>query len=135
MPSSKETEILIVEDDALVRYLLGTLVAQWRPGIVISHAASVAEARVVITERRPRVVLMDIGLPDGDGIALTREVCDAAPGTKVIMVTFHKGEQYEWMAREAGAFAYVCKEEVDSALRPQLERALGGSGKERVDEA
>jgi CheY-like chemotaxis protein len=76
--------LLIVDDDARFRRIAGTILAP--RFTVVGEAASCREAMVRVGALRPEVVLLDVGLPDGDGFALAAELT-AAPGGPAVVLT------------------------------------------------
>jgi DNA-binding NarL/FixJ family response regulator len=116
--------VLIVEDNGLMRAMLKRLLRDAYPSMVIHEAPNGAAARDAMRLHRPQVVLMDVNLPDADGIALTAEVLRLKPKTGVIIVTMLEGAPYRERARKAGAFGYVVKEKVHCDLLPLIECAL-----------
>lgn len=96
---------LVIEDEVVTRDLLTTLLAT---EFEVSSAASAAEACRRIGEDQPRVVLLDLNLTDGDGLALAREVC-GRPGIGTIMVTARSDEIDRIVGLEVGADDYITK--------------------------
>ena len=107
---SKTTRtILLVDDDPAVREVLGIALA--RRGRRVLDAASGREALARARQCRPDLVLLDIDLPDMDGLQVCRAL-KTAPETRsvrVIMVTGRAEPRFRRMAREAGADAYCTK--------------------------
>lgn len=97
--------VLVVEDEVVTRDLLTTLLAA---EFTVGAAASAAEARRRLSESQPRVVLLDLNLPDGDGLAFAREVC-SRPGIGTIMVTARSDEIDRIVGLEVGADDYITK--------------------------
>ena len=117
--------MLIVEDQ---EYMLRTLVEYVQsayPDIAIMEAADGARALELCRSRSPQLVLMDVGLPDANGIDLTAQVKEMLPETAVIIVSQHAGQAYVERAHAAGAFAYITKDKVYRELLPTVGRALG----------
>jgi len=88
---------------------------------VVGVAGSVAEVREMAMSRRPDVVLMDYGLPDGDGVTATAAIKASQPDVQVIMLTSFLDEEILVAAIEAGCSGYVTKhkgaEELTAAVR------------------
>lgn len=122
--------MLIVEDQEYMRQMLREFLQDAFPGKKILEAGDGRSALALCSERRPKVVLMDIGLPDANGIELTAKIKTMLPETAVIIVSSHAGSAYTERARAAGAFAYVTKEAVHEELLPAVCAAmrLQGSG-------
>lgn len=117
--------MLIVEDQAYMRAMLHEFVQSAYPGKHILEAKDGSSALALCHAYRPRLVLMDIGLPDANGIELTRQIRKMLPRTDVIIVSSHTDSIYRRHAQEAGAVAFVAKDEVHNELLPQIRQALG----------
>jgi DNA-binding NarL/FixJ family response regulator len=103
------THVLIADDDDLMRAgLIELLTAD--PGIQIAGQAATGRQAVAQARRlAPEVVLMDVRMPDLDGIAATRELVRAAPQTKVLMLTTFEQDDYIFGALRAGASGFLLK--------------------------
>jgi DNA-binding NarL/FixJ family response regulator len=110
------SRVQLVEDEDMTRE---RLVAALRsaPGLVVSAAtASCAEARAAIAADPPDVLLVDLGLPDGDGTALIREVRTRHPQTEIMVITVFGDERSVISAIEAGAGGYLLKDGTDAEI-------------------
>lgn len=87
-------------------------------------AADACSATRLCRETRPELVLMDVALPDGNGIALTAEIKTLLPTSKVVIVSNHRSRACQEAAATAGAAAYVFKDEVFDKLLPTLALVL-----------
>lgn len=97
--------VWIIEDDALIgQGLHRTLDAE---GHVVALAPSLQSARALVGT--PDVVLLDLGLPDGDGVELCRQLVADHPGVRVIMLTARATEIDTVVGLDAGAVDYVTK--------------------------
>lgn len=117
--------LLIVEDQAAMRASLRTYVGSAFPAVQVLESATGAQALKTCAEVRPQLVLMDIRLPDANGIELTRRLRSLSPAPAVIVVSFLKGQPYVDRAREAGACQYIWKGNLDAELIPAITWALG----------
>jgi DNA-binding NarL/FixJ family response regulator len=117
--------MLIVEDQDYMRRMLREFLQAAFPGKNILEASDGRSALALCSARRPGVVLMDIGLPDANGIELTAQIKSMLPDTAVIIVSNQTGSAYTERARAAGAFAYIAKEAVHDELLPTVTAALG----------
>jgi DNA-binding NarL/FixJ family response regulator len=116
--------ILIVEDNRHMRRLLIEIV---RPAFAASTVLEAADARTatrLCRETRPELVLMDVALPDGNGIALTAEIKSLFPTTRVVIVSGYRWPEWQYAAAAAGAAAYVLKDDVLDKLLPALAQVL-----------
>lgn len=101
--------VLIVEDHEFTRLGLKLSLEQDTSLEVIGEAADGEEGLNKTTELRPDVVLMDIEMPQMDGIEATKKIKEAMPETRVIMLTSHKSDQSIFAALSAGANGYCLK--------------------------
>ncbi len=101
--------VLIADDHQLFRDGLRALLLAAPEMEVVGEAASGAEAVRLAAETEPHVILMDIQMPDGDGIAATRQIVAANPAIGVLMVTMFEDDQSVFAAMRAGARGYVLK--------------------------
>jgi two-component system KDP operon response regulator KdpE len=119
-----KTRILIVEDEADIRRFVR--IALEKEGMTIAEAKSAEEARIDSSCRRPELIILDLGLPDGDGKAFIREfrTWSTAP-IVVLSAREHEAEKVE--ALDAGADDYLTKPfgvpELLARVRAQLRRA------------
>ena len=120
--------ILVVDDDAAVRGLVVRILRSWGH-VAISEAGSVAEALRCAGAMHPDIVLVDIGLPDGDGFALTRELRTRFRASRVVIFSSDADRANAAAAERAGAVAFLPKDELSSpALRRLLEGVADGAG-------
>ena len=100
------TRVLIVDDDDLMRAGLRELLAN-DPSIEIAGEASTGREAVELAPRlAPDVVLMDVRMPDLDGIAATRELARVAPASRVLILTTFEQDDYVFGALRAGASGF-----------------------------
>lgn len=119
--------VLHVEDNPRHADLLRDEIEVEVPGSVVTGAASVAEARRALNDRRFDLVVLDFRLPDGDGLELLREMRGAGRGEPVVFVTTAASATTAVEAMKLGASDYVVKEEgyveiVPFVVRDVLER-------------
>lgn len=117
--------MLIVEDQDYMRRMLREFLHAAFPDKNILEAGDGRSALALCSERKPGIVLMDIGLPDANGIELTAQIMSMLPDTAVIIVSNQTGSAYTERAKAAGAFAYINKESVHDELLPAVSAALG----------
>lgn len=101
--------ILLVDDHKIIRSGLRAILEPRKEFVVIGEAENGTEALAVCEQKHPDVVVMDIGLPDVDGIEATRLILRNAPETKVIMLSIYNDEASVVGAIQAGAQGYVLK--------------------------
>jgi two-component system KDP operon response regulator KdpE len=119
--TSPRTVVLIVEDEApMRRFLRATLTTH---GYVVVEAASASEGLAMATQHQPEIVLLDLGLPDRDGLEVTRELrqWSAAP---IIVISARGREDEKVTALDAGADDYLTKPFGAGELLARLRVAL-----------
>jgi len=120
--------VVIVDDHGVVRAGLAQLVAGPDDIEVVGTAADGREALDVIERTRPDVVLMDLSMPDLDGISATRAALQRVPGTVVVILTSFSDRDRIVEAIDAGAIGYLLKDaEPDELLRGVRAAARGES--------
>ena len=102
--------ILIVEDNEQMRRMVKTLVRDLVE--CVFECDDGAGALLAYTQHRPDWVLMDLDLPEVDGISATRQIVAAHPEARVMMVTNYDGADLREAARSPGACEYVAKEDL-----------------------
>ncbi len=101
--------ILIVDDHAVVRAGLRLLLSADPELEIVGEAGDGAEALRLARDLAPDVVLMDISMPDMNGIEATRRIKVLCPGVAVLALTMHEDDQYFFEMLAAGASGYVPK--------------------------
>src|SRR5215813_4779406 len=103
-------QILIADDHKLMREGLSSLLGQQSDIQVVAQANNGREA-VQLTERHsPDVVVMDVSMPDLNGIDATRQILSRRPKTKVIALSMHSDRQFMAEMFRAGASGYLLKD-------------------------
>ena len=111
--------VLVVDDDARFRDLATRILTGWGHH-VIGEAGSVAEALSEADRLRPDGVLVDIGLPDGDGFLLTEQLIALPWGMHVVLTSSDSDRTTEQAARRAGADGFLPKDELSGDSLRQL---------------
>lgn len=102
--------VLIADDHPLLREGLVRILAM-EPGIkVVGEAGNGPEAVAKVAELQPDVVLIDISMPGGGGLAATRVISEEYPDVGIIILTIHDDEQYLYELVRAGAKGYLVKD-------------------------
>jgi NarL family two-component system response regulator LiaR len=103
-------KVLIVDDHAMVRQGLQTFLTLSEGIEVVGEAANGLEAVEQVRQRRPDVVLMDLVMPELDGIEATRRIRALSPETQVLALTSFIDDEKVFTAIEAGALGYLLKD-------------------------
>jgi two-component system, NarL family, response regulator LiaR len=118
--------VLIADDHDLVREGL-LAVLEGEPDLeVVGEARNGREAVQISRQVRPDLVLMDVRMPEMDGLAATRAIKEELPQTSVVMVTMHENPDYLLEAIRAGAAGYILKDAAGVRLVEALRRTLEG---------
>ena len=103
------TRVLLAEDDHLMRAGLVELLTVDPTIEVVGQASTGREAVAAARRLRPDVIVMDVRMPDMDGITATRELVTATPDTKVLILTTFEQDDYVFGALRAGASGFLLK--------------------------
>lgn len=118
--------LLITDDHAMFRAGLRSLLESEEDFRVIGEAANGREAVRFALETHPDVILMDIQMPELDGVAATKEIMEAWPEANVIMLTMYRQDHYVFEAIKAGASGYLLKDASADRLTDAVRRVAAG---------
>jgi DNA-binding NarL/FixJ family response regulator len=114
-PMSK-VRILIADDHPVVRRGLRSILHS-QPGWEVSGEATTGrEAVALAAQLKPDVVIMDVSMPELNGVEATRQIVAQGAGTEVLILTMHRSEEIAREVLRAGARAVVLKSDADEAL-------------------
>ncbi|MEU1813338.1 response regulator transcription factor [Micromonospora sp. WMMD1076] len=122
--------VLIADDQALLRGSFRLLVDS-TPGLTtVGEAGTGVEAVALAAEHRPDVVLMDVRMPEMDGIEATRRICGeaATAGTRVVILTTFDLDEYVYGALRAGASGFLLKDTPPADLLAGIRVVAAGEG-------
>lgn len=113
--------ILIVDDHAVVRRGVRALLES-QPGWEVAAEATTGREAVEIARRlQPDIVIMDLSLPELNGLDATRQLLKESPRSEVLVLTMHHSEELARDVLQAGARAYVLKSDADESLVAAVE--------------
>lgn len=125
--ASTGIRVLLVDDHPLFRAGVAQRLVEVDPDLeIVAEFGSVREVLEYSSRARPDVVLMDIAMPDGNGIDATRQLTQNMPGTAVIILSIYDDIQYIEAALEAGAAGYFLKTVQGHELAAAIRRAHEG---------
>ena len=101
--------VVLADDHSVVREGLGHLLAAQSDVAVVGEASTGHEALRVVRETNPDVVVLDIAMPDVDGIEVARRICRDTPSARCIILSMHSDAHYVRSALAAGALGFVVK--------------------------
>jgi len=112
----KNLRILIADDHELVRRGARGVLHSRRSWRVVGEAANGQEAVEKAIDLKPDITLVDISMPELDGIEVVRQIRQAVPTTKVIVLTMHESDRMVQRALDAGAQGYILKSDLTECL-------------------
>jgi DNA-binding NarL/FixJ family response regulator len=124
--STKKLRILVADDHELVRRGVRGLLRARRGWTVVGEAADGREAVEKANKLKPDVAIVDISMPDLDGLQVTRQIREAAPDTEVVVLTMHESDQMVRRVLDAGALGYVLKSDLAAHLVKAVKNVSAG---------
>jgi DNA-binding NarL/FixJ family response regulator len=118
--------LVIADDHELIREGIKKIVRHNTDLKIVGEAADLKQALVLIAQVRPDVVVLDISLPDYDGLDGLAELRRHFPTLGVVMLSMHPEERYALSALRAGALGYVSKASASAELVEAVRRAAQG---------
>jgi two-component system invasion response regulator UvrY len=119
-------KVLLADDHSIVRAGLCRIVEESGDMIVVAEAADGKAAILQAHKAAPDVAVIDISMPEFDGLEVTARLLDEIPDLPVIILTMHEEEQYVIRAIEAGARGYITKKSAPEKLVKAIRKVLAG---------
>ena len=118
--------ILIADDHELIRRGLMAELSDRAEWTIVAEAANGRQAVKLAAELAPDIAILDLTMPELNGLDATREIRAATPGTRILIVTAHESEQLVREVLDAGAMGYVLKSDAGRALLQAVDALLEG---------
>lgn len=118
--------VLLVDDHALVRAGLRSLVQGFAGVEVVAEAGNGRDAVALAKSHAPNVVLMDIAMPELNGLEAAARLRDELPGARVLVLSMYSNEEYVLRALRAGVAGYLLKDSAPSELQRAIETVMRG---------
>ena len=118
--------VVVVDDHKIVRRGIRDFVSTQDDLEVVGEAGSGSEAVEQVVLHAPDVVLMDLAMPEMDGVTATRKVKRESPRSQVIVLTSHHDDEYVFPAIRAGALSYLLKDTGPTQLVDAIRKAAQG---------
>ncbi|MDH7486631.1 MAG: response regulator transcription factor [Anaerolineae bacterium] len=118
--------VLIADDHAIVRTGLRALIASEPSLELAGEATGGYEAIELVGKTRPDVLLLDLSMPDLDGIAVTRKLKPQAPDLRILILTIHEDEALLREAIRVGASGYILKRAAEAELLSAIRIVMRG---------
>lgn len=119
--------VILADDHQVIREGLRTLIEEQNDMEVVAEASDGREAIRLCGEMKPDVVVMDVAMPDLNGIEATRQVVSECPSTRVLALSMHADKHYAAGMLGAGASGYVLKDCAFDELANAIRRVAKGS--------
>jgi DNA-binding NarL/FixJ family response regulator len=123
---SERIRVLLADDHALVRAGLRALLVSLAGVEVVAEAANGRDAARLSREHRPDIAMIDITMPELNGIDCARRIVRDCPGTRVLMLSVHADEVYVRESLQAGATGYLMKDSAPGELELALHTLMRG---------
>jgi NarL family two-component system response regulator LiaR len=124
--TAERTSVVLIDDHTVLRDGLKLLLSLEPDLEVVGEAGTGREGVSVAQEKRPAVVVTDVGLPDIDGVAVTRQLRESLPETRVLVLTVHDEEHYVYTLIQAGASGYLLKNSAGNDLVEAIRTVAAG---------
>jgi NarL family two-component system response regulator LiaR len=126
MDTSQTIRVMLVDDHNVVRSGLATFLRAYEDLELVGEAKNGLEALNLCHKKQPDVILMDLMMPEMDGIAATRAILADYPGIKIIAMTSFEEEQLVQGVLAAGAISYLIKNVTSDELAKAIREAASG---------
>ena len=123
---TKKLRILLADDHELVRHGVRGLLDARRGWTVVGEATNGREAVEKTSKLKPDVAILDISMPNLDGLQATRQIREASPSTAVVVLSMHESDQMVRRVLDAGALGYVLKSDLAAQLVNAVKDASAG---------
>lgn len=126
MPVKTMVRILLADDHTVMRAGLRLLLERHEDFEVVGEAADGRQAVDIATELKPAVVVMDIAMPQLNGVEAARQILNRDPETAIVMLSMHSDESYVLRSLKAGARAYLLKDSAEADLVSAIQAIIEG---------
>lgn len=124
--NGQKTRVLVVDDHPFFRTGIVQWLNQQSDLQCCGEAGSIGEARKAIEKLKPDIVLLDLHLPDGDGLDLCSELSQSLPGTRILCLTHRDENTFAHRALRNGARGYVMKSEATDTVYAGIQAVMKG---------
>ena len=123
---NQEISVLLVDDHSLVRRGFRRILEDEEGMKIVGEASDGVEAIRLAGELKPNVVVMDLSMPELDGVQATKEIVKHLPDTQVLILSMHAEDNYVRNALDAGAKGYLLKSAIDVDLVGAIQSVAEG---------
>ena len=125
-PSSDVIRVILADDHLVVRAGLKALLGSKKDIEVVGEATNGRDALALVERLAPHVAVLDLDMPQMDGLAATKELVSRGSATRVLILTMHTEEEYLVTLLEAGAAGYLMKNAADRELADAVRAIAAG---------
>lgn len=125
---SRKIRVLLADDHAIVRQGFRLILAAQADMEIVGEAGNGREAVELAEHLHPDIVVMDVAMPELNGIEATRRLARAAPHSRVLALSMHKDSVYVREILRAGAKGYLLKDSIDRDLLAAVRAVAAGEG-------
>lgn len=118
--------LLLVEDHPIFRFGVRQLIAQRWPDAAIAETGTLAQTLQAVRQQRFDLALLDLNLPDSEGLEIVSHLQRSAPGTRLLVLSLNAEVAYARRALQLGAAGYLAKDRAADELIAAIERILAG---------
>jgi DNA-binding NarL/FixJ family response regulator len=126
--SDRNIKVFLADDHNIVRQGLKLILSAQPDMEVVGEAGNGREAIEAVAKLKPDLVLMDVAMPELNGIEATRRMVEANPRLKVLVLSMHKEAVYVREILRAGARGYILKDAIDTELLSAVRSVVRGDG-------
>jgi DNA-binding NarL/FixJ family response regulator len=119
--------VLLADDNRVVRKEFRKILELEDDFEVVGEAKNGRQAVAMVKRLRPAIVLMDVAMPQLDGLVATRDILKAVPATKVLMLSVHSDDAYVEEATNSGAMGYLIKQTCADCVCPAIRKVHKGN--------
>jgi len=124
----RKIRIIVADDHAMVRKGFILILSQEADMEVIAETGLGRDAVRLARELKPSIVVIDVAMPDLNGVEATRQIAEQCPGCPVLMLSMHKDPVYVRESLRAGAKGYLLKDSIDEDLLRAVRSVANGHG-------
>jgi two-component system response regulator NreC len=121
-----KTTVVLVDDHAVVRGALKALLEGQEDLEVVGEAGDIASGRAIVAERQPRVLVLDVNLPDGLAVDAVPQLREDSPQTQIVLLTMERDLTLARRALDGGASGYLFKDSAHLELIEAVRAAAAG---------
>ena len=118
--------VLCADDHPLIRKGIASILANEADTVLVAEASNGREAVELFRTHKPDVVLLDLHMPELDGVAATKIILQECPDARIIALTSYDGDQEIYRALDAGVRGYLLKEMVHTEVLRAIRRVHSG---------